>query len=498
MKFRIFQKIFVLFFCCWSYANGQQNNNVVGIELGPSTFTVERPYTISVVVRNSENRPVITFPDIQGLTKRGTETRVTTDEVDGQTVVNQVITQTYIATQPGVFRLQPFTITVNNGTAYSEGAVLLIRPGSTAPFGGTGTAGTLKMTTESGAAFLSLRAGKAVVFVGEGFAMRLSLFVSDTYPFELRFDGVDAQLQTVLKQLRPTNAWEENAGIQQLKGQPIIVNGRKFTEYVIFQSVFFPLSNNTIQIPSVALTLTRVRQDNREETERPGKASVPPTPERITFQTRPLTIAVRPLPPHPLRGQVAVGSYRLIETIDRKTVPMGKSARYTVRLEGEGNVASLQTPLWSTVSSASVTVNPSVLGGNVDVLPSGTNLQIDRTGEQIYGFKSFTYFLIPRRDGTINLSDVFGFVYFDPQTTRYDTLQSRISLKTGGTGSTDAGLASQGTLPQTGEGGDALYARLNEMDSTQQPLNLPSLMRAIANVLLVLMILGMIFVFFRK
>ena len=523
MKIIIFQNFLVLFFCMSLMANGQQNDNDVTIELSATTFSIERPFTISVLVPTSENRPVITFPDITGLTKRGTSTSVANTGAEGKSITTQIITQTYVANQPGTFRLLPFSITVNGMTARSEGSVLMVRPPSVTTFSEAG-GDVVSALTESGAAFLTLRTSKASVFVGEGFTIRLSLFVSDAYPFELRFDGVDAQLQTVLKQLRPTNAWEEDAGIRELKGLPIVLNDRKFTEYVIFQGVYFPLSDTPIAIPSVALSLIRVKQDGRSTDPNstvPGAASAPvastagsiaskrpattkisaqtsvsEATERVTFQARPLAIAVRPLPPHPLRGQVAVGVYQLIESIDRVRVPAGKSTRYSVRIEGEGNVASIQAPLWSSMNNMTnvFAATPATETG-METLPTGTSQQIDRTGEQIIGSKTFNYFLVPRRGGEVDLSTVFGFIYFNLQTARYDTLKSRIRLRVGDT--EPVGAAAPVGTPQT-NGVDELYVGLNQMDSTEKPLNLTALARAVANVLLVLMILGMIFVFLRK
>jgi hypothetical protein len=496
MKIRIFQKFLVLFFCLTLIARAQQKDNVVTIELSATTFSIERPFTISVLVQNSENRPLVAFPDIPGLAKRGTSISLANTETGGEMALAQLITQTYVATQPGTFRLAPFSITVNGVTARSEGAVLMVRPATTGPFGGTGLTVSLNVPTESGAAFLSLRASKTDVFVGEGFALRLSLFVSDAYPFELRFNGVDAQLQTVLKQLRPSNTWVEEVGIQELKGQPVRVNDRTFREYVISQGVYFPLSAGSIQLPSVSLNLVRVR--STEPSAATAAAAATEVAEPVAFQARPLTVAVKPLPSHPLRGQVPVGVYRLVETIDRTTVPVGKSTRYTIRLEGEGNIASLQTPLWSTMNSTTTLVAPSpATEAGLETLPAQASQQIDRTGEQVIGSKTFGYFLVPRRGGTMDLSTVFGFIYFNLQTARYDTLRSKIRLQVNDTDlpGTPTTVAAE---PEAANRADDLFVGLNKLDSTEEPLNLAVLTRAVANVLLVMMILGMIFVFLRK
>lgn len=517
MKIRIFAKFLVLFFCAVAGLNAQQIDNVPVIELGTPTFSIDRPYTISVLVRNSDSRPVIAFPDIAGLTKRGTATSISTSESEGQTVVSQVITQTYMAVQSGTIRVPPFSITVNGVTARSEGAVLQVRPANTLP-GSSSLSAPLKIPTESGAAFLSLRSSKNQVFVGEGFGVQLSLFVSDSYPFELRFDGVDARLQTVLKQLRPTNAWEEDAGIRELTGQPVVINGRKFTEYVIFQGTFFPLSAVPIQLPSVSLNLLRVRQSDRlpdptpsasatatnSEQGTPAARRPQPAPkatetvERVPFITLPLSIVVKPLPAHPLRGQVPVGSYRLVESIDRTKVASGQSTRYTIRVEGTGNIAALQPPLLSN-QRALTAVEPMspVTDAGLEALPSSTNQQINRLNGQVTGSKTFGYFLVPRRGGKLPLSSLFGLVYFDPQTARYDTLMP-VTVLTVGEGASAAAPALATENGAQANSIDALYAGLNQMDSTRQPLNWVVLARAIANVLLVLMILGMIFVFLRK
>lgn len=480
-------------------ANGQQKDNVISIELSPTTFSIERPFTISVMVQNSETRPVIAFPDISGMTKRGTSISIVNTGAEGEPSLNQLITQTYVATQPGTFRLPPFSITVNGATALSEGAVLMVRPAGLTTFGEAGGA-SVSVLTESGSAFLTLRSSKTSVFVGEGFALRLSLFVSDAYPFELRFDGVDAQLQMLLKQLRPTNTWEEDAGIRELKGRAVVVNNRKFMEYVIFQGVYFPLSGGPIQIPSLQLNLMRVR--SAAPVLAPASTTTTLTAKEISepvaFQTRSLPIRVQPLPPHPLQGQVAVGVYRLVESIDRTTVPSGKSTRYSIRIEGEGNIASLPAPLWSNMSSTTEVSAPSpATEAGMEMLPAGTNQQIDRTGEQISGSKTFSYFLVPRRGGNLALSTVFGFVFFNLQTARYDTLRSQVQLQVGDMQA--VGASELNTVGATqANAANALYVGLNQMDSTQQPLNLTVLTRAVANVLLVLMILGMIFVFLRK
>ncbi len=533
MRIDLFQKIIGLFVCINFIAFNQPVDSPITITFSELTFPVDRQFTISVLVRNTESRPTLAFPDIPGLTKRGTTTSTTTAETDGTATTNQIVTQTYVAARPGSYRLAPFTITANGITTRSDGAALTVQPTAgllaAAEPATDGDGFTNQLPRESGTAFLSLRASKAAVYRGEEFSLRLSLFVAENYPFPLEFSQLEQQIQAIQQQIRPANAWEENFNIAELRPFPVVINNRKFVEYRVYEAAYFPLSARTIQIPAVSLTLLRLRPPtpappgSSSAAAQPGPGSATarrpnpvavgqakpgpgsarknpakPTPaaeaipaESLTFLTRPLTIAVRPLPPHPLQAQVAVGTFRLAETIERASIPVGKSTRYTFRIEGEGNIAALLPPTL-----------PAALP-NLEILPGGTTETIERTGNRVLGFKAFQFYVVPRQAGIIPLRDVFRWVFFNPKTARYDTLQATKILR-----ARTSPAIKPGEGGSVGESGDtvraaprtdgSIYANISQLDSTQQPVNINALVRAIANVTLVILLAGMIFVFFRK
>ena len=484
-----------------------------------------------MLIRSTENRPVLTFPDIPGLTKRGTTTSTTTAETDGVTATDQIITQTYMAARPGTYRLAPFILTVNGITARSDGATLTVQPPATLPTTtNPATAGdgfASQLPRESGTAFLSLRASKAAVYRGEEFSLRLSLFVAENYPFPLEFSQLEQQIQEIQKQIRPANAWEENFNIAELRPFPVVINNRKFVEYRVYEAAYFPLSARTIQIPAVSLTLLRLRPTTatppgsgtaiarpipgnsaairpnsvsatqtkpdlaKRNPAKPAPATAPVPTESLTFLTRPLTIRVRPLPPHPLQAQVAVGTFRLTETVERVSIPVGQSTRYTFRVEGEGNIAALQSPTM-----------PAALP-SLEILPGGTTETIQRTGNRVLGFKAFQFYMVPRQSGIIPLRNTFQWVFFNPQTNRYDTLQPTKILRAGSgsllkPGGSSLASARGDTIRAAPPADGSIYAGISQLDSTEQPININTLVRAVANVALVIMLAGMIFVFFRK
>lgn len=475
-EFALLKFIVVLFILSYTPVFSQSVDNVSVVEFSETTFPIERPFTISVIIPSSETRPSIAFPEIPGFTKKGISASVTTSEVDGKTTTSQVITQSYQAKAAGQFQLPPFSLTINDEVIRSEGVTLTVRGASTASQPNAATA-VAKMTPPAGAAFLMLRSSKNSIYTGEGVALTLSFYVADNYPYILDFTALDRQLQNITKKIRPVNAWEENLNISELKPIDIQIGGKKFREYRLYQAIFFPLANRSIRIPSVALQLNR----------RPIIGPPAAQPETISFSSAPLTIAVKALPPHPLRGRVAVGTFRLEEGLERQRVQVGQSVRYRFGITGEGNIATLTPP---------ALINET---NNADVFPPEERQIINRQGDRVTGRKTFTYFIVPHQNGAIPLGNRFQWIFFDPQLQRYDTLQPGLRLRVG-SGGQDSPDDSIATLTSSGQntGPGSIYQGLAQLDSTDQPISATTIIRIIANVLIVFMLLGMIFVFFRK
>ncbi len=483
MKFAIFQLIIVLFFCYSLRVSGQSPDNTPVIELGATDIPIERPFTITITLPNSATRPVIVFPDITGLTKSGTTGSQTTSEINGKTVVSQVITQDYLAQLPGTYRLLSFGLVINGFTVRAPGAVITVRPAPGKATNAISTTAALALA-EKGGAFLSLAASHVSIYERQGVTLRLTFYVAENYPYELRFDQLERQLQLITKQIRPPGVWEENAGISEVKPLSIRIKNRPFREFVLYQAAFFPLRSQPLQLPAVTLTMQRIKT-------MPGPAATAPASvtraEPVSFVSQPIGITVKPLPVRPSTELIPVGTFRLVEELAQSTVVPGQSTAYEFRIEGEGNIAALPPPR----------VNS---GPDFDVFPPEIHQVINRTGNAITGHKSFRYFLVPKQKGELPLGNTFQWIYFNPQTTRYDTLRSRLAMRVGGQGVT-FGIPVPDSVqvsPAETEAQNSIYTGLGQIDSTHQPLNFPVLVRAVANVLIVVLMAGMIYVFFKK
>ena len=499
----ILRNFFVLFYIGSVSAFGQQVVSKLVVELGPTTFPVEQPFTISITITDSDKRESITFPSITGFAKKGISTSTSVSDVNGKSITSQVVTQTYQALAPGRFRLPSFVIEANGESVRSEGATLLVRPTAKATASADEAepnvvsdlegylnnkhyikpADTTPKTidiTPTGAAFLALLSSKSTIYAGEGVALTLSLFVADNYPYALNFTALDKQLQTIIKKIRPANSWEENVSITELKPTTVLINRQKFREFRLYQSVFFPLSNQNLKLPPVSLQLAR-----------PQPKIGPPSPESelVTFTSKPLVIRVQALPAHPLRGRVPVGVFRLEEGLERQRVTAEQSVRYRFTITGEGNIATVPAPALLNETA------------ELNVFPPEERHTITHAGSEVTGYKTFAYFMVPHQNGRISLANRFQWIYFDPQTERYDTLHPTLALQVGGK---NALISEQAMAPGSTSGTDgttndaSLYAGIDKVDSTQQPINLPALVRTIANVLILAMLVGMTYIVFTK
>ncbi|WP_373511765.1 BatD family protein [Persicitalea sp.] len=441
------------------------------VEIGEKELTLNQPFILSVVVRNSSSRPSVQFPELPGLEKRSASATTTTNVVNGMTVLIQTISQQYFAKQAGKYTLVPFEVTVDGTKIKGEGVTLTFNKTDSQEISTENTAGEPEIISSTediaaGSIFLSVKVSKPIVYVREGFSVRLALYVAKNAPIEMEFYRLDAQLQSILKKLRPATCWEENVGIEEIIQREVNIGGKKFTEYQMYQAVFFPITLQSVSFPAVKLDMLFW------ETLADGKRSK--TVE--TFSTRHVRVLVKPLPPHPQKDQIAVGEYRLRENVTRESVHSGESLRYLFTIEGEGNIATL-TPPEVTNSKA------------FDFYPPDVSQTVQRSYEKVSGEKTFDYYLVARQKGDFPLGKFFQWIYFDPIKTRYDTLRSAETIEVAGENLQAASL--------TGEGKDPVYGNIVDMATTDTYIDYQEIIRNLTNAV-VLVLLGAMIWIFRK
>ena len=445
----------------------------VRIEIGSSEIAVNQVFTITATLENERLRSYSPFPEIEGFAKRRTSSSTSTSFVNGRMTSSQSITQNYLPTREGTFNIPAFTITIN-GKAYNvSGTQVTVGPATQRqrtrdpfdPFdffnNRRNTQQPQEFVNVEADAFLALTSDRQEVYVGEGFTATLAFYVAESNRADMRFYDLGKQITEIVKEIKPQNCWEENFNIDNINGQPVTLNGKPFTQYKIFQASYYPLNVEDIKFPPVGLKLIKYKVAknpsffgrNRQE-------------DFETFYSKTKTVKVKPLPPHPLREQVAVGQYRLQEDISAKQLETGQSFNYTFNILGKGNISAINPPR--------TTEN-----GDFDFYEPNIQQDIRRAQNIVSGTKAFQFYGIPNEPGTYDLGQYMNWIYFDPETETYDTLRSTIQVVVTGESRKNEYISSNDL--------GSFYDRIDFEKNNLKPLNEGSWMKIFGNIFLLAM-----------
>lgn len=456
------------------------------VEAGPPKIGMNQYFKITLTVENERLKNYGSFPDIEGLVKRGTSSSSSTSFVNGSMTSTQSITQNYQATREGTFHVPAFTINVNGEDVKVEGFTLEVtaaaqqqqRQQQNDPFvdpfdffRNRDPEPTEFIDVEADA-FLALTTDKKDVYVGEGFTATLAFYVSESNRADMRFYDLGKQITEIVKQIKPTNCWEENFNIDNINGEPITLNGKPYTQYKIYQAAFYPLNEEEINFASVGLKLIKYKVAknpsffgrNRQE-------------DYETFYSKPKKIQVKPLPPHPLRDQVAVGNYKLGEKMSSLDLQTGESFNYIFNILGEGNISAIEAPVLPETDQ-------------FDFYAPNVKQDITRADGRVRGTKSFNYYAIPNEPGDYDLGKYFQWIFFNPDKEKYDTLKSRQVLHVTGDSRKNESILSNDM--------GSFYDGIEFKDNKLSGLDDSSWMRIFANLFILIMIVLTVYMFIRK
>jgi hypothetical protein len=222
------------------------------------------------------------------------------------------------------------------------------------------------------------------------------------------------QLTDMLKRIRPSNCWEENFNVENIKREQVTINNKRYQKYLIYQATFFPLNAEPVDFPSVGLKLIKYKMAKNPSFFGPSRQE-----DFKTFYTQKKAVKVKELPDHPLKDQVAVGEYSLDELISAEQLQTGESFSYNFKIQGRGNIQAIENPQ---------------LPGTEDFDFYTPNIQqnVHRRNGEVTGSRSFGYYAIPNEPGTYDLADYFNWTFFNPRTESYETLQSDLVVTVSG------------------------------------------------------------------
>jgi hypothetical protein len=394
----------------------------VNITFGETEIGLQETFTITATINNSQLTGINGFPEIVGLTKTGTSSSQSTSIIDGKRSFSQSITQNYRANKVGTYTVKPFTITINGKAISVQGTTVKVTPQTSrrqndpfADFFGMRDDEPTEFINVKEDAFFAVTTSKPQVYVGEGFNLSVAMYIAEENRALLEFHEIGEQLGMILKKIKPANCWEENFGIEEIIPESVTIGRKSYRQYKIYQANFYPINTGEVIIPSVDFKMIKFKVAVNQSFFGTNHVR-----DFITFKSKEKVVKVVDLPPHPLKGNVAIGNYKLQDDLSLPSVKTGQTFNYKFQVVGEGNIAQL-------------TNLPTVKKNGVfSFYKPNEKIQINRSANTVYGSKQFNYLLSANEAGNYRMGDIFEWVFFNTNTNKYDTLHSRLSLQVTG------------------------------------------------------------------
>jgi hypothetical protein len=396
----------------------------IEITLGPNEIGENTLWPVTITVYNGQLKSFDRFPDIPGFKKSDESFHKGVSGLNGKYVAVEARTMYYFPATKGEIIVPSFSMKVNNTTVNVKGKKVTVRkisPHRTPPSAFPRDPNDFFSDEEPDYvdvpddAFLAVTTDKKEVYVGEGIHTLLAFYRSESNRASLNFpNDISRQLVDILKGLKPTNCWEESFDIESIEGERMLINGKYYQRFKLYEAMLYPFNAESIKFPEVGLKMLKYKVASRPSYYHPNRQE-----GYKTFTSEAVTVKVKDLPPHPLKNSVAVGDFKLADQISKTDIATGESTAYEFNVYGEGNIASLPNPITSS-------------GNEFEIYDPNIRQEISRAGNRIGGVKSFRYFMIPKEPGKYKLADYFRWIYFSPTTKKYDTLASSIVVNISG------------------------------------------------------------------
>ena len=380
-----------------------------------STVRVGTPFQLVLEITGQTLSGDITLPDVPGLDigKRPVNSSTSTQvEIAGfhSTVVKRVAcSYAACATQAGKVTIPPVSVNVDGKTIASEPLVLSVLDSSATsspsqgvsslppssqqttppaensqPEDAADTSPTPSEVTWEDIAFADATTDKKEVYQGESLLLTLSLGKMDLRGLQvgmLRGQGF----------VLPTTEGFYTVVLQQQSQTQI---KRKNWNYGVTQwrIVLCPTISGKLKVGSwhwEGAGLYRLQQ------------------QELRFDTPPIEINVKPLPPPPAGFSGAVGSYKVEAQADRASVMQGTPVRFIVKVTGQGSPEGIGAPLFPKIDGAYIS-DPE------------TDAKTVETATGFTAVKTFTYTITPQKVGALAIPQI-PFCYFNPAEGTYKT-----------------------------------------------------------------------------
>ncbi len=446
MKARKLHIFFIFSIFLWANTVKAQQQEDVKFEFGKKNLLLDENLVIKLIVKNTEKVNISNFPEIAGFTK-GTKQKLFTKKPFTHT-----ITQNYIPSKEGTFRIPSLRIEVNGKSFNSEIAFVNVAKNKIS------SSNEKKNENVNQDIIFAINSPKNNVYVGESIPINLVLYVPENNTSEIEFpEKFEEEIENIAKKIKSADCLEQRLRINEIKSEVVVLNKKKYLAYKFFQAIYFPLNDKTVNLPSVSITMIQAAKKN-------GKK------EKIKFVSKPISIGVKALPEHPLKDKVSSGNFKLVEEIETKKINTGKSFSYSFKIIGDGNFST-------------VNVIPPANDSFFDFYPPEiTELHIEGQPDKQ---KQYKYLILAKDSGQFKFEKYFYWVYFNTKRGKYDTLKSTLNIKVLGKAITEKKI----------EESSDVFEGLDKVDTSIIEPNYQEIVKNLSNLLIVVMLAGSLYIF---
>jgi hypothetical protein len=196
---------------------------------------------------------------------------------------------------------------------------------------------------------------------------------------------------------------------QRLPSEQVVLDGVPYERSLLVRYAAYPLKEGKLSIDPMVIKAnyygSRGNGGQDDEDDPFMNFFQQMAPQVGSSRSDPVTVEVQALPePKPESFSGAVGSFDVMSAVDRYEVKANEAISLTLKVEGKGNLASVEAPKvkW----------------------PSGMDLYdskgTDKPGHDGIASKVFEFVLIPRQAGKLELPAI-PFTFFDPSKKEYVT-----------------------------------------------------------------------------
>jgi hypothetical protein len=368
--------------------------------LDPPAVTLGEPAILTITIEGSgsfEGEPDFHAPD--GIRVRsGGESR-NFSLVNGR--FSQTLQRQYaiLALRGGAYSIGPVTVKVS-GRSYSLGPYdLTAGPAATPPPAGNppdrGDAGDSEDRGPTPPIAVEMRVEPAEVYVGQQAILSVRFLTrADVAVLDARFIAPESE-----------GFWKVD--LPQVP-QSVVRRGGASYRVSEVRMALFPTRVGELKIDPARVHV-QYRDSRRDPNDPFSFFGMGGREREAEPASNPCTVRARPLPkPEPGGFGGAVGRFSMSARFDRDTGAQGQPITWTVTIEGDGNVSSIEGPRFPDL--------PGCRG-----IDGGSDVKSRQDVQRVGGSKSFSRVLIPEAAGSLEIPSL-AWAYFDPEDGRYHTL----------------------------------------------------------------------------